>query len=262
MVDEKNPTADAEETTQDTPPEITLESVQAELEATKAKLTEATTGWETSKQKAQAEEKNVSKKDRAIKSMESRERQIADLEKKFDVVTTMVADLVDRGDYGIEDEPRKVRRSEEYLKELNRAERSKELVLPEDFIDAANKADKLAKAAGLDLEESDELAKAYRYFMKKDGDEGLAEVERVIEGIQKAKDETPKKKTIDELTDEDREEIVRQWDEKKGKLHTDDGRPSGQGGHFTRKQLAEMSPATYAENKKAIDEAYAAGRIK
>jgi len=217
--EEKEATAVAEPTT----PEVTLESIQQELASTKEVLATAKADLEQAQHKAKAEEQNVSKKERQLQEVRTQQTEVKDLKKTVDVLTTMVADLVDRGDF--EDEPAKRKRSEEYLSKL-KTEAPKEPSLPSDFIEAANEADKLAKSVGLDVEESDELAKAYRYFMKRDGDKGLEEVKRVVDGVRKAKEETPKK---NELTEEEEEEIARKYLEKKGQLHTDAGTPSGKG---------------------------------
>ena len=243
-----------EQTTQETQEEKT--NLESEIATLKAEL-------ERARQEAKAEKQNVSKKERQLQSLRKQQEKIDGLETRLEVVTSMLADLVDRGD--IEDEPQpKRRRSEEYLQKIQQKEKEKpkEPEFPPEYIEAAAEADRLAKSVGLDMEESDELAKAYRYFIKGKGDEGLEETKRVVEQIRKAQEESPKKKSIDELTDEEMEEIARKYMEKKGTLHTDAGTPTSKGRVFTRQQIAKMSEKEYEENREAIMEAYQAGRIK
>lgn len=218
MVEEKA-TVTAEPTT----PEVNLES---ELASLKEKLANTEKTFEAAKQEALAEKQNVSKKERQLQEVRSQQGKIEGLEKRLEVVTSMLADIMDKGEYEEEPQPKR-KRSEEYLSRIPKPKEPEKPELPEEFVRAASEADVLAKSAGLSVEDSDELAKAYRFFMRGKGDEGLAEVKKVV-GERKAKEGTPKK-TIDQLTEEDEEEIARKYMEKKGKLHTDAGTPSGKG---------------------------------
>ena len=89
----------------------------------------------------------------------------------------------------------------------------------------ARQADREAYKGGYDIETAPELTQARQLFQRGLPEEGLEEVRKMVAG----KGEAPKKpaKSVDELTDGDREEIARKYMEAKGMLKTDTGAPSG-----------------------------------
>ncbi len=222
-------------------------NLESEIASLKEKLANTEKTFEAAKQEALAEKQNVSKKERQLQEVRSQQGKIEGLEKRLEVVTSMLADIMDKGEYEEEPQPKR-KRSEEYLSRIPKPEEPKKLELPEEFVRAASEADVLAKSAGLSVEDSDELAKAYRFFMRGKGDEGLAEVKKVV-GERKAKKEETPKKTIDQLTEEDEEEIARKYMEKNGKLHTDIGTPFGKG--LTKAEAY----AKFAEGKMSDEDA-------
>jgi len=188
-----------------------LESIQTEKASLEEKLRQQ-------EERAKAEQRNVSKKEQELQKYRDMRAELDSVTKRNDVMLEMLADLVDRMEG--EEEPPKRRRSEDYLAKLKREEPKQQTITPPEVMEA----DRMVRQAGLDWASSPELATAQFHFMYGRNDEGLEEVRRVIG--EKKPVETPKGKSIDELSDEEMEEIARKWQAKKGNLISDKGKDS------------------------------------
>lgn len=145
---------------------------------------------------------------------------VTGIETRLQVLTEMVADIVDR-DEGEEVEAPKKRRSEEYLSRIpnpvNLAAEARK-VSEAKFLATAREADGLAKNAGYEMATSPEMERAYLLFRAGDADRGLEEVKKVLGTKTEADPEQYQK---------DVEEAGRKYAEGKGWLKSDNGAPSG-----------------------------------
>lgn len=225
--------------------EPTQEELKAQVESLSSERDSIKTQLEQAQEEILTKDRTVSKKDRDLKKTEKLESRLDKLEKRLEKqVVPMLSDLIDRGD-DVEYQP-KSRKSDEY-KLPDEPQAKAELEPPEEWEDAM----KVVKSVGLDMMESDELAKAYRLFVKGDFAKGLQEAQSVVDGIRKDKETIKDKKS--EWTDDDLEEAARQWNEKKGVSVSDKGAPSA--GTMTTEKATKM----YSEGDMSEEEAIKQG---
>ena len=214
VTEEKNPQSE------ESKDESAQEDLQAQLDALKAEKEALTAERDKIVEEAKAHQRNVNKKSDEISKFDQR---FEALEKRIEVMTSMLADVVDRDSENIEETPRK-RRSEEYLSRLptrEQEEQAKQKASYDALMKIAQDADKVARDAGLDMVSSPELEKAHLYFRAGDGDKGLEEVKKVVSQKTEANKE-PDEDKINKLV----EEKLRKVMEEKGLLDVETGGPS------------------------------------
>ena len=191
-----------------------------------AKLKEALTAKEAESLKWQEEAKkhqsNFTKEQQ--RNREGLQSKMDKLEDKISVLTDYIASQEevaatprDEGDEETPSPKAKPRASLDTLRQQREYQR---------LVEVGTRADKMAKDAGLDMDVSPELIKAQNLILKRRYDEGIAEVERVISEKKQASSVSQQEQKKPELTDEEKEELARQYLEKKGALKTDTGTPS------------------------------------
>ncbi len=197
----------------------------AQTDETKDQLSEVTTQIETltkerdkAREESKAHQRNVSKREDLLRGYDDK---LESLTSKHDILTTMVADIMDRGE-DVEEAPSK-KRSAEYLSKITEGEtkrtEDKRKAEEDIFVKAAQEADTLAQKAGLTIDESPELLKAYNFFLKGNHGKGLEEIRKVVDSKQEVK---PGEEDIQKRIDEG----VRKAMEEKGVLDVETGGPT------------------------------------
>jgi len=213
-----------EETTQVAPEQPSAEALQQKLSELEIEL-------EATRKEAKTHQANVSKKADELAKRQATDSRIEGMESKVDVLTAMMADLLD----GESDEERPKKKSEDYLKRLQQTDeankKQRTATLEGNWNAIANEADQLIKAAGLDMMDSPELTKAHNLFLRAGYSYNLTEAQKGLDEVKKVVGE----KKVPKESDEERinklaDEKARKMLEDKGLLTTETGGPSGGAG--------------------------------
>ena len=170
--------------------EVVEETAQAEVQAppipTAEQLNETiaklTAGIEEAKREAKSHQEYGRKTKEELDRQRGLDTKVSGLETRLEIVTEMMADLMDRGDVEQEEQPKKSR-SQEYLARLKsqpQVDVGKQREI-EQFRDAAIEADRLVKSVGLEMDKSSETRIAYLLFETGHYEAGLEEVKRLVE---------------------------------------------------------------------------------
>ena len=247
-------------------PEVEQAKLSSELEKIQKELTEA-------REEAKAHQRNVTKKEQELQQYKKSDEKISGLEDKIEIITQMIADVMDK-DSSLEDEekPRK-RRSEEYLAKIAEkdTERKKQVkqATDQEFYGIMSEADKLIKSVNLDMEKSLELREAYIKFLTGDIRGCAEEARRVVNTLTEAKKVPQVIESEAEKEAKLRDKITKEIYEAKGWNISDTGSPAGAGGkgiprEMTRfkEWLATVPTSEYVKLKPEIDNMLAKGLIK
>lgn len=234
-------TTEKEEVVETQPAPTELDALRSELEQ---QLEQTKGERDAAIEESKKHQVSLNKKAQEVARKEALDEKVVALDAKLDVMATMMGDILDKGEFEGEEKPRK-RRSEEYLTRLSEVSKTSKQqgqeAVQTSYQQRAVEADALARVAGLKMDESPELNKAYIHFLKGEADIGLEETRRVVEGRK-----TEAKPPV--LSDEEKEEIARQVAEKKGNLRTETGGPSASSGTF------QDTEADYNAGKVSIEE--------
>ncbi len=205
---------------------------------------------EAARREAKSHQEYGRKQHEELEKQRGLDTKVSGLETRLEVVTEMLADIVDRGEQEDVAQPKR-RKSEEYLARIKPAP----VVNPqvEAFNQAMSEADGLIKSVGLEMDKSPELEKAYLWFSVYNGQKGLEETKKVVEAKKaeatkvepKVEPKTEAKKV--ELSDEEKEKIAREYMIKHDLLKSDTGLPSGgsdSDAEFKKKWGSGELPAT------------------
>jgi hypothetical protein len=224
-------------------PEV-QEPAQQEEGDLRSQLSQLQQELEKAREEAKAHQREVSKKAAQLKEQEEFKANIKNIEDRMEVITAMLADIVDKDDLS-EAEPTQ-KRSSEYLKQLEEKEekrkREQEKSLQQEFLLKAQEADRLAKEAGLDMESSPELEDALLWFRLGEPDKGLKKVKEVTSKM-KAEGK-PNEVDIEKLVEERLQAKLKEA----GLLTPEASTPSSSGERvYTLSEIAEMTPQEFAK---------------
>jgi len=203
---------------EDVPPEPTVDELKSELEKTQQLL-------DAAKQEAKAHEANVTRKANELAKREALDTRIGELHSRVEVLTTMVGDLIDSQGTPSEetsDEAPKRKRSEEYLSPLKQEATRRQ---QEEYNQRADT--QWGRLEGLGITKEDDV---YWDVLQWLSQGQLERAEIKLNKLEAAKNkeqvEPPKAEAKSELTQEQKDEIVREYLEKQGALVTDIEGPS------------------------------------
>lgn len=234
-----------------TPPqpsaEEQLNALRLELENTRTELGKV-------QDEAKAHQRVVSEKSEELRKREESENRVTELTARMDVLTTMIADIYDRGGES-EVEPPHRRKSEELLRPLqDRGRLEREKISQQAYYSKAQEADKLAREVGLDMETSPELETAFLFFQTGNAEKGLAKTKEVVGRMKTEKAAGKPKETEEEMRARLKKEIEQQIREEGKYLIPESGSPSTTSSGFKEIEAAfakgEIGQKEYNEARK------------
>jgi len=216
MSEGEKPVVQAQEQKQDSAqtPVDDLAQLQGDLAATKEQLIKA-------QAEAKAHQSNFTKAQQRARELENLHNKIQGIEDDIGSIAKYIGSQNSKSKE-VEDYDQPKPPGQSFSLEEERKKR-----VQQRYTEIAQKADSMAKQAGMDMENSPELLKALNLFLRGKPDEGMAEVERVVGEKKPASTNTQVEPQKKELTPEEEEEIARKVLERKGALKSDTGSPSG-----------------------------------
>tara|TARA_Y100000310_G_C20632610_1_gene789443 strand:- start:808 stop:1560 length:753 start_codon:yes stop_codon:yes gene_type:complete len=211
------------ENTQDEETQTT--TAEEQVKTLRAELQEVTSEKERLEGGYKGLQRTISEKDRAMQSQSNSNSRISAMESNIQVITDMVADVVDRADIDEGELPKK-RRSDEYRERHQQTESETDTpnIREQEWTRVAVEADGLAKSVGLDIASSPELSNASYMFRAWDERAGLEEVKRVV--AEKKSKGTEANTDNQQSFDDKVQEEVRKKMQEKGLVETEVPSPS------------------------------------
>ena len=202
--------------------ETPAQDLASQLEGLKRELEDA-------RNEAKAHQRNVSKKEEELQAAKAQTTRNAGIDSRLEILTTMVADMMDKEPFEEEGQPKK-RRSEEYLAKLEevtkQSKQQADEISKQKHQQIVDEVLRQLNSAGLDAKamETLEFATAENLFLKGKPEEGLEEVKKIVMTKTEAKKET--KESPEEIKKRIREEVRKEILIERGELEAETGQPS------------------------------------